>query len=74
MRAEVNSGDFPKSILNVGGFRKQFKSHYYIMNAGDLRPILEKWNVWPDMQWENFFTLIFHTVKKTFVIFRNPFH
>ena len=38
------------------------------MNAGDLRPILGKWNVWPDMQWENFFTLIFHTVKKTFVI------
>ena len=44
-------------------------------NTGELECI------WPKMQWENFFTLIFHTVKKTFVIFcnalmifHNPFH
>ena len=44
MRAEVNSGDFLKSILNVGDFTRQFESRYYIINAGDSRPILGNWN------------------------------
>ena len=64
----MNSGDFPKSILNVGGFRRQFKSRYYIINAGDPPLILGKWNVWPDI-----FKSIFHTVRKIFIIFRNAF-
>ena len=34
-------------------------------NTGELECI------WPKMQCEIFFTLIFHTVKKTFIIFRN---
>ena len=66
-------GDFPKSILHVEDFRRQSKSRYYIINTGDSRLILGKWILWPEMLWENFFTLIFHAVKKTFVIFRNAF-
>ena len=40
IKTEINPGDFLKSILNVGDFTRQFKSRYYIINAGDLRPIL----------------------------------
>ena len=40
IREEVNSGDLLKSILNVGDFTRQFKSRYYIITAGDSRPIL----------------------------------
>ena len=47
--AEVNAGDFLKSIVNVEDFRRQFKCRYYIINAGDSRPILENWNVRPGM-------------------------
>ena len=35
-----NPGDFLNSILNVGDFKRQFKSRYYIINAGDARQIL----------------------------------
>ena len=30
-------------------FTRQFKCRYYIINAGDSGPILENWNVWPEM-------------------------
>ena len=49
IRAEVNSGDFLKGMLNVGDFARQFKSFYYIIHAGDSREILGKWNVRPEM-------------------------
>ena len=64
IRAEVNSKGFLKSILNVGGFTRQFTGCYYIINAGDSRPILGNWKVWPEMECEFFFALISHTVKK----------
>ena len=62
---DVNAGDFLKSILNVGDFTRKFKCHYYIINAGDSRPILENWNVY-GLRYNGkiFFTLIFYTVKK----------
>ena len=47
-RAEVNSGDFLKSILNVEDFTRQFKRRYYIIIAGDPRPIMGNWNVLPE--------------------------
>ena len=37
------------SILNVGDFIRQFKSHYDIINAGDSPPVLGNLNVWPAM-------------------------
>ena len=49
IKAEVNAGDFLKSILSVGDFTRQFKSRYYIINAGDSRPIRGNWNVWREM-------------------------
>ena len=44
IKTEVDEGDFLKSILHVVEFTRQFKC---IINAGDLRPILGNWNVWP---------------------------
>ena len=49
IKTEVNPGDFLKSIQNVGDFARQFKSRYYIINAGDSREILGNWNVWTEM-------------------------
>ena len=49
IRAEVNAGDFLKSIVNVEDFTRQLKCRYYIINGGDFRPILGNWNVWPEM-------------------------
>ena len=40
IKTGINPQDFLKSILNVGDFTRQFKSHYYTINAGDSRPIL----------------------------------
>ena len=40
IKTKVNPGDFLNSILNVGDSTRQFKSRYYIINAGDARPIL----------------------------------
>ena len=42
-------GKFSEEYLNVGDFTRQFKSRYYIINAGDSRPLLGNWNVWPGM-------------------------
>ena len=64
IRAEVNAGDFLKSILNVGDFIRKFKCNHYFINAGDSRPIPRNWNAWPEIQCKLFFTLTFHTVKK----------
>ena len=35
IRAEVNAGDFWKSILNVGDFTRQFKCGQYTINVGN---------------------------------------
>ena len=43
LRAEINVGDFLKSILNVGDFLRKFKCRNYIINTGDSRPILKNW-------------------------------
>ena len=40
---------FLKIVLNVGDFTRQFKCCYYIINAGDSRPVLENWNVWLEL-------------------------
>ena len=79
---EVNEGDFLKSILNVGDFTRQFKCHYYIINAGNSRPILENWNVYGlRCNGKFFFYTDLSYCKKTsvifwnaLVIFHNPFH
>ena len=49
------AGEFVKSILNVRDFTRQFKCRYYIINAGDSRPILGNWNIWPEMLCEKIF-------------------
>ena len=40
IKTKVNAGYFRKSIAHVGGFTRQFKSRYYIINVEDARPIL----------------------------------
>ena len=40
IKTGVNPEDFLNSILNVEGSTRQFKSHFYTINAGDSRPIL----------------------------------
>ena len=49
IRTLVNAGDFLKSILRAGDFKRQFRYGYYIKNVVDPRPILKNWNVWPGM-------------------------
>ena len=34
---------------HINDFRRQFKCGWHIINAGDLRPILENWKVWSRM-------------------------
>ena len=64
IRAEVNAGDFLKSILNAGDFKRKHKCNHYFINAGDSRAIPGNWNILPEMYCTFFFTLIFLTVKK----------
>ena len=40
IRAEVNAGEFLKSILNVKDFTRKHKCNHYFKNAGDSRSIL----------------------------------
>ena len=35
IRAEVNAGEFLKSILNVKDFPRKYKCNHYFINAGD---------------------------------------
>ena len=64
IRAEVNAGEFLKSILNVKDFTRKYKCNHYFINAGDSRTIPGNWNVWSEMQCKNFCTLTFQTLKK----------
>ena len=45
IRAEVNGGDFLKSILNVGDFTRKLKCNQGFKNAGDSRPIPGNGNI-----------------------------
>ena len=49
IRAQVNAGDFLKSILNVADFTRKLKCNHYFITAGDSEPIPRNWNVWPEM-------------------------
>ena len=62
IRAEVNAGEFLKSILNVGDFTRKYKCNHYFISPGDSRSIPRNWN-WPEMWCKSFCTLTFHTVK-----------
>ena len=48
--AEINAGDFLKSILNVVDFIRTFKCNHYFKNSGVYRPVPTNWNVWPEMK------------------------
>ena len=61
IRAEVNAGEFLKSILNMGDFTRKYKYNHYFISPGDSRSI-PNWN-WPEMWCQSFCTLNFHTVK-----------
>ena len=37
IKTGVNPQDFLKIILNVGDFTRQFKSRYYVINAGHYK-------------------------------------
>ena len=50
IRAEVNAGDFLKSILNVGDFTRKFKCNHYFVNTGVYRQVPRNWNVWSEMK------------------------
>ena len=45
IRAEVNAGDFLKSILNVEDFKRKFKCSQGFISAGDSRPIPGNGNI-----------------------------
>ena len=45
IRAEVNAGEFLKSILNVKDFTRKYKCNHNFINAGDSRSTPGNWNV-----------------------------
>ena len=45
IKAKVNAGEFLKSILNVGDFKRKRKCNHYFINGGDSQSIPGNWNV-----------------------------